>query len=206
MSNEKSEPIFQEHGGSGSGSERLSNEKREVFHDEGIPKSSVEGGFVPETAPRYTPEEEAKVIRKLDWNMIPLLFVLYTLSVLDRTNLGNARISGLTKDIDLSGNRYNWLGTMFYIGCMSKNPHFANGTAIDLEAYRHPVPMAANWLESFSATHLGIFLCSWLGNRFFCSSRMHELSWPHGMPLSSGSFRMRLWTWRAALSILLLPS
>lgn len=37
------------------------------------------------------------------------------LSVLDRSNLGNARLAGLEDDIDLTGFRYNWLGTIFYI-------------------------------------------------------------------------------------------
>ena len=32
-----------------------------------------------------TPEEEAAVIRKLDWRLIPLVFFLYMLSVLDRS-------------------------------------------------------------------------------------------------------------------------
>jgi hypothetical protein len=67
-------------------------------------------GFVPPT-----PEEERRVIRKLDWRLLPLVFVLYSLSVLDRSNLGNAKLAGLTEDIDLKGNRYNWLGTIFYI-------------------------------------------------------------------------------------------
>ncbi|KGQ00984.1 hypothetical protein PAAG_12357 [Paracoccidioides lutzii Pb01] len=63
----------------------------------------------------FTEEEEKVVIRKLDWNLLPLIFVLYSLSILDRSNLGNARISGLGEDIDLSGRRYTWLATVFYI-------------------------------------------------------------------------------------------
>ena len=65
----------------------------------------------------FTKAEEDAVIRKLDWHLMPLIFVLYSLSVLDRSNLGNARISGLEDDIDLDGNRYSWLGTVFYIAC-----------------------------------------------------------------------------------------
>lgn len=68
---------------------------------------STESGFVPPT-----PEEELAVIRKLDWRLLPLVFVLYSLSVLDRSNLGNAKLAGLTDDIDLKGLRYNWLGTV----------------------------------------------------------------------------------------------
>ena len=64
-----------------------------------------------------TQEEEDRVIRKLDWRLLPFVFVLYSLSVLDRSNLGNARLAGLEDDIDLTGNRYQLLGTIFYIAC-----------------------------------------------------------------------------------------
>ena len=42
-----------------------------------------------------TPKEEAAVIRKLDWRLMPIVFVLYMLAVLDRSNLGNAKLAGL---------------------------------------------------------------------------------------------------------------
>jgi len=56
--------------------------------------------------------ELQKVIRKLDFRLVPLCFVLNMFSLLDRSNLGNAKLAGLTEDIDLAGNRYQWLGTM----------------------------------------------------------------------------------------------
>lgn len=34
-----------------------------------------------------TPEEEAAVIKKLDWRLLPLVFVLYSLAVLDRSSM-----------------------------------------------------------------------------------------------------------------------
>jgi hypothetical protein len=87
-----------------------------------IPKSSV--AHMEEAASdlktpqiQFTQEEADRVYRKLDWNLMPLIFVLYSLSVLDRSNLGNARIAGMADDIDLSGNRYSWLATVFYIAC-----------------------------------------------------------------------------------------
>lgn len=63
----------------------------------------------------YTAEEERAVMHKLDRNLLPLIFVLYSLSVLDRSNLGNAKVVGMQDDIDLSGGRYAWLATIFYI-------------------------------------------------------------------------------------------
>jgi len=72
---------------------------------------------------RFTIEEENAVIRKLDWHLMPLIFVLYSFSVLDRSNLGNAKIAGMSKDIDIAGNRYAWLGTIFYISCSYNSPY-----------------------------------------------------------------------------------
>ena len=60
---------------------------------------------------------ELRVRNKLDWNIVPLVTVLYTLSVLDRSNVGNARIAGMSTDLNLYGDRYNWLLTIFYIPC-----------------------------------------------------------------------------------------
>lgn len=41
-----------------------------------------------------TPEiDEKKLIRKLDWALIPWLSFLYLLSFLDRTSIGNAKVS-----------------------------------------------------------------------------------------------------------------
>ena len=41
------------------------------------------------------PVAEKKLIRKLDWKLIPWLCLLYLISFLDRTNIGNAKIQGL---------------------------------------------------------------------------------------------------------------
>lgn len=75
-----------------------------------LKQQEQDGTFVLPTA-----EEEAQIIRKLDWRLLPLVFILYSLAVLDRSNLGNARLAGMEDTIDLTGNRYSLLGTIFYI-------------------------------------------------------------------------------------------
>jgi hypothetical protein len=40
------------------------------------------------TLPDYSDEDMEKVIRKLDYRLLPFLLLLYTFSVLDRSNLG----------------------------------------------------------------------------------------------------------------------
>ncbi|KIW05498.1 uncharacterized protein PV09_03381 [Verruconis gallopava] len=65
--------------------------------------------------PNIDPDIEKRVVRKLDRSVLPLVMVLYLLSFLDRSNIGNARIAGMSEDLNLVGNRYDWLLTIFYI-------------------------------------------------------------------------------------------
>ncbi|KAI0896030.1 MFS general substrate transporter [Annulohypoxylon nitens] len=66
-------------------------------------------------APRWTPEEETALRRKLDWQLVPTVTILYLLCFLDRINIGNARIQGLATDLDLYGYRFNIATSIFYI-------------------------------------------------------------------------------------------
>ncbi len=43
------------------------------------------------------------------------LLPLDMLAFLDRSNIGNAVIAGMTHDLHLVGDRYHWLLTIFYI-------------------------------------------------------------------------------------------
>jgi hypothetical protein len=58
--------------------------------------------------------DEKKVLRKMDIRLIPMLALLYLLSFLDRGNIGNARIEGLTETLKMSGSQYNWCLTVFF--------------------------------------------------------------------------------------------
>jgi MFS family permease len=54
------------------------------------------------------------LIRKIDWTLIPFLALLYLLSFLDRTNIGNARLADLEKDLGMFDIDYNIaLGVFF---------------------------------------------------------------------------------------------
>jgi hypothetical protein len=52
--------------------------------------------------------DEKKILRKMDLRLIPMLALLYLLSFLDRGNIGNAKIEGLTEDLNMTGAQYNW--------------------------------------------------------------------------------------------------
>lgn len=55
----------------------------------------------------YDQKQEKALIRKIDRKLLPLLTMLYLLSFLDRTNIGNARLFGLEKDLGMTGLDYN---------------------------------------------------------------------------------------------------
>ncbi|KAK7955957.1 uncharacterized protein PG986_005179 [Apiospora aurea] len=48
------------------------------------------------------PVNEKKLLRKLDHHLLPAVGVLYLLSFLDRSNVGNARIEGMLDDLHMS--------------------------------------------------------------------------------------------------------
>ncbi|KAK6215337.1 major facilitator superfamily transporter [Colletotrichum tabaci] len=55
-----------------------------------------------------------RLIRKIDWTLIPFLALLYLLSFLDRTNIGNARLAGLEADLGMKGLDYNVALSVFF--------------------------------------------------------------------------------------------
>ncbi|KAJ5227598.1 uncharacterized protein N7469_007604 [Penicillium citrinum] len=59
---------------------------------------------------------EKKLLRKLDYRLLPPLTLLYLLSFLDRSNVGNAKLEGMTDDIHMSGNQYLTGLTLYFIG------------------------------------------------------------------------------------------
>ncbi|KAL3458592.1 major facilitator superfamily domain-containing protein [Aspergillus heterothallicus] len=60
-------------------------------------------------------ERRKRLLRKIDIRLIPMLAVLYLISHLDRANIGNAKILGLTEDLGLSGIQYNIALSLFFI-------------------------------------------------------------------------------------------
>ncbi|RDW90915.1 hypothetical protein BP5796_02080 [Coleophoma crateriformis] len=59
---------------------------------------------------------EAKLKRKLDRRIIPLLGLCYFFYYVDKTTLSYAAIFGLKTDLHLVGTQYSWLSSLFYFG------------------------------------------------------------------------------------------
>ncbi|KAF4950525.1 hypothetical protein FSARC_13166 [Fusarium sarcochroum] len=61
------------------------------------------------------PMVEKKLIRKVDLNLVPILFLLFLCAFIDRINIGNARIQGLEADLNMTGQDYNIALFTFFI-------------------------------------------------------------------------------------------
>lgn len=59
-------------------------------------------------------DEETAVLKKLDKRLTLFLAFLYLLSFLDRSNIGNARIAGLEKALQLSDREFDYCLVAFY--------------------------------------------------------------------------------------------
>ncbi|KAI5457516.1 major facilitator superfamily domain-containing protein [Mariannaea sp. PMI_226] len=95
-------------------STELSQHDQSVIH---LDRTNVEHGGKPKEAveePDFSHIDEAKALRKMDVRLLPVLAILYLLSFLDRGNIGNANIQGLSADLGLSGNQYNICLTAFF--------------------------------------------------------------------------------------------
>jgi hypothetical protein len=69
-----------------------------------------------------TPEEQKKIIRKVDLRLIPTLGFMYCVSLMDRTNLGVAMVAGMGVDLKLTGERYSLIVLLFFITYVALQP------------------------------------------------------------------------------------
>ncbi|KAJ3456132.1 hypothetical protein MRS44_016155 [Fusarium solani] len=103
---------------------------------------------------------EKRVLRKVDWRLLPILGCLYTIALVDRSNVAVARISGMDEDLGLDqGSRASISLMVFFIGYIIFE--------IPSNAFIHKLG-AANWLAflavAWGLASLGIgFLHNWQG-------------------------------------------
>ncbi|KAI1436534.1 MFS transporter [Xylaria sp. CBS 124048] len=64
---------------------------------------------------KFDPIAEKKLRLKLDYMVVPMVSILYLFCFIDRSNIGNARLAGLEKDLGLKGYDYNTVLSIFYI-------------------------------------------------------------------------------------------
>ncbi|KAK4689629.1 MFS transporter, ACS family, allantoate permease, partial [Tremellales sp. Uapishka_1] len=65
---------------------------------------------------QYTAEENRRVLRKIDWVLMSLTCIAYTLQYVDRSAMSYAAVFTFRKDVHLTGDDYAWLGSCYFLG------------------------------------------------------------------------------------------
>lgn len=80
--------------------------------------TSDEEGYGSSQGPlvQFDDAELRRIYRKIDWAVMPLMFMCYFLEFLDKILIGYANVMGLEKDIHLKPGQFQWLATVLYIG------------------------------------------------------------------------------------------
>ncbi|KAK5114944.1 hypothetical protein LTR62_002103 [Meristemomyces frigidus] len=87
-------------------------------HSEFIEEQSTMDSKLALTATIDTMErsaEEKALVRKIDLCLLPVIWIMYLLSYMDRTNIGNAKVAGMTKDLKMDSNQYSISLVVFFI-------------------------------------------------------------------------------------------
>ncbi|KAF2716611.1 retrograde regulation protein 2 [Polychaeton citri CBS 116435] len=97
-------------------SHRFQDEKLDldaaIEHFETVEKQT--SGVDASDLPAYDDKEAKRILRKVDYRLVPMLTLLYLLAFLDRGNIGNAKVAGMNDDLGLTGTQYNIALTVFF--------------------------------------------------------------------------------------------
>lgn len=67
----------------------------------------------------WDPQEERRLLRRIDWRLIPVIILLFILNFLDRVNFAVARLQGLEEDLGLSDVEYQTGISILFAGYVS---------------------------------------------------------------------------------------
>ncbi|CAO2654488.1 Nn.00g112210.m01.CDS01 [Neocucurbitaria sp. VM-36] len=87
--------------------------------DKMTPETKPEGaqeGHVLELAAPFTPDDERRVLRKIDRTILPLMCLVFFMQYLDKQSLSYASVFGLLTDLNLTSSQYSWCSSIFYVG------------------------------------------------------------------------------------------
>ncbi|KAK5104454.1 hypothetical protein LTS08_002343 [Lithohypha guttulata] len=93
--------------------------KPAVIHDE----NSLKGELTPpqqgHELVEFDKKSEKKLVRRIDYRLLPILGAMYSIALIDRVNISAARISGMDRDLQLYiGDRYTICLVVFFPGYM----------------------------------------------------------------------------------------
>lgn len=68
------------------------------------------------------PAYEKKLVRKIDWMILPVLAFASAIQLMDKSSNGYAAVMNLRTDLKMSSSEYSWVGSAFYVGYLVFEP------------------------------------------------------------------------------------
>ncbi|KAH6648641.1 major facilitator superfamily domain-containing protein [Truncatella angustata] len=62
------------------------------------------------------PERNRRLLRRIDFHIMPLICTVYFLQYIDKTAISYASVTGLQQSTGLVGNQFNWVASIFFFG------------------------------------------------------------------------------------------
>jgi hypothetical protein len=92
--------------------------------DDTLSTDSIEGYEAEQMRARalLTYEEEKKLLRRIDWHLMPLLSLCFLLKNVDYSNVSNAKImnsgthQNILKQLGMTANEFNFVSTIYFVG------------------------------------------------------------------------------------------
>ena len=72
-------------------------------------------GRSPSQRLHVSPKDNARVLRRIDLALLPLMLAVYFLHALDKATLSFASVFGLIDDTNLHGDQFSWLGSVVFL-------------------------------------------------------------------------------------------
>lgn len=153
-------------------------------------------GRSPDEPISISPADDARILRRIDVALLPLMLSVYFLQALDKATLSYASIFGLIDDTGLVGDQFSWLGSIVYlaqlvmqlplalalvklpIGKFTSVMVFAWGSTLVLMTWAHNFPqlmVARFFLGAFEASIGPSFVAitqMWWRRRYFFFSAL----------------------------------
>ncbi|OVF10230.1 putative high-affinity nicotinic acid transporter [Clavispora lusitaniae] len=74
----------------------------------------VSEGQIESVEEPFDVKAERRLLQKFDWKIMPLFCAAYFFSALDRSNIGNANVAGMAKDLNLTSHQYSNAVSLVY--------------------------------------------------------------------------------------------
>lgn len=82
-------------------------------------------GRSPDEVIRISSADNARVLRRIDMALLPLMLSVYFLHALDKATLSYASVFGLIDDTRLAGDQFSWLGSIVFLAQLVMQPPIA---------------------------------------------------------------------------------